>query len=166
MKWKIGGMFAVVLAVCMPSYAGTDFTGTSIPIPAGLAEGDSFQFVFVTSNSYSATSMSLGTYDADVAGDASQTGSLVSGLTITWSLLGSTSGGTALNNIFYTSPATDNFAGIYNLAGQQVADGTETTGSGLYSGALINAISVTDFGVPVSLDVWTAPRPMRPRIAP
>jgi hypothetical protein len=148
---KTLGLLAMALAGGGLSYGGT-FYGTSIPIPAGLVEGDTFQFVFVTSETYAATSTNISDYNADVTTSANEPTSLVNGLGITWSVLGSTAAVNVLQNIVNTSPGTPGFGGIFDLGGNQIADGTETTPNGLYSGNLQNPLDMTEYGTTVPLN--------------
>ena len=146
-KTKTFWVLAMALAGGVPSYAGTVyFAGTAIPIPAGLVEGDTFQLVFVTAEEYAATSTSIGVYNADVTTSANEPSSLVNGLGITWSVLGSTQSTNVLQNIVNTSPSTPGFSGIFELDGNMIADGTETTGNGLYSGSILNPLEYNEFG--------------------
>lgn len=150
-------VLAMVLAGGVPGYAGPIyFAGTAIPIPTGLAAGDTFQMVFVTSESYAATSTSIGDYNADVTASANEAASLVNGLGITWSVLGSTASTNVLQNIVNTSPGTPGFSGIFDLAGNMIADGTETTGNGLFSGTILNRLDYDEYGsVGAVTLVWT-----------
>ena len=152
---KIISVLALAVVGCVPSYATLVFSGTSIPIPAGLAVGDTFQLVFITTNTTEATSTDINYYNAFVNTDANLGGSLVGGLGITWSVLGSTAAVNVLSNIVNTSPSTPNFSGIFNLAGDLIADGTETTGEGLYSGSIQNLLDVTESGAISTTHVWT-----------
>jgi hypothetical protein len=61
----------------------------------------------------------------------------------------------ALSNIFNTSPSISGFAGIYDLVGNFIADGTETTGEGVYSGILQNLLDHDETGSIYNADVWT-----------
>jgi hypothetical protein len=149
-------VLALALGPCVPSYATTTyFSGTTIPIPAGLVQGDCFQLVFVTGENYTGASTNIGDYNADVTTSANEATSLVAGLGITWSVLGSTAAVNVLSNIVNTSPSITNFEGIYDLGGNLIADGTETTGKGLYSGALQNFFDTTEYGTTIYNTVWT-----------
>jgi hypothetical protein len=149
-------VLAMALGAACPSYA-TDFFGTSIPIPVGLVQGDTFQLVFETADADNSTAASttISTYNAEVTTSANEATSLVDGLGIIWSCLCSTASVNALSNIFNTSPSTTGFAGIYDLAGNFIADGTETTGEGLYSGSLQNPLDHDETGSIYNADVWT-----------
>jgi len=147
---------ALAAAGCLPIYASTEFSNAGIPIPAGLVEGDTFQLVFVTGMATAALSTDINYYNSFVNTDAnSAAGSLVAGLGITWSALGSTASVNVLSNIVNTSPSTPGFGGIFDLLGNSIADGTETTGIGLYSGALQNPISYNEAGAYYNNTVWT-----------
>ena len=152
---KILAVVVLALAACATGYATTDFAATSIPIPAGLLQGDEFQLVFVTGESYTGGSPNISDYNDDVTTSANEVSSLVAGLGITWSVLGSTGAVNVLSNIVNTSPSIPNFKGIYDLAGDLIADGTETTGMGLYSGAIQHFFDVTEYGTTVNNTVWT-----------
>ena len=155
MKLGLLGAIALAGACCVPSYASS-FSGTSIPIPSGLVSGDTFQFVFVTYEAYIGISGTIGTYNADVSTSANETLSLVNGLGITWSALVSTPSENVLNNIADTSPSTPGFAGIYDLGGNLIADGTETTGEGLYSGSIQHPLDIDEYGGASSENIaWT-----------
>jgi hypothetical protein len=147
--------FLALVLGCQFSYA-SNFSGTSIPIPAGFVQGDTFQLVFVTSNTTTATSTNMSDYNSFVNIDANTAlGSLVAGLGINWSCLCSTGAVNVLSNIVNTSPGTLNFEGIYDLAANEIADGTETSGSGLYSGSILNPIDLAESGTVISQFVWT-----------
>jgi hypothetical protein len=148
----IGFLFLAATLGSLPAFAGTDFFQTDIPIPAGLRVGDEFQLMFITTSTTEATSTDISYYNNFVNTDANTAaGSLVTGLGITWSVLGSTSTVNVLSNIVNT-PST---VGIYDLAGTLIANGTGTTGTGLYSGSTVNPPDVTDTGAVNSTHVWT-----------
>jgi hypothetical protein len=150
MSLKIFGLLGLALAASMPSFATLTFNGTSIPIPTGLVEGDTFQLVFVTSNITPATSTSISYYNNFVNTDATTVGgslldvSALSG--ITWSVLGSTGAVDVLDNI-QNSTASATFAGIYDLAGNKIASDTSTNAGGLYGGTLTNPIETLETGI-------------------
>jgi hypothetical protein len=144
----------LALGAASPSYA-TDFFGTSIPIPAGLVQGDKFQLVFVTAENYTASSANISDYNADVTTSANQPTSLVNGLGITWSCLCSTGAVNVQSNIANTSPGTPNFSGIFDLGGNQIADGTETSGEGLYSGTIEFHMNTYEDGTTGGAFPWT-----------
>ena len=154
-KLKLLSVIALAGACCMPSYATTDFSGTSIPVPSGLVQGDTFQLVFLTNETFTAGSTSISTYNSDVTTSAGASGSLVAGLGITWSALVSTASVNVLSNIVNTSPSMTGFAGIYDFAGNLIADGTETAPNGLYSGSLQNVLYYVAQGSPLTTYAWT-----------
>ena len=146
---------ALALVACLPVYATTYFSGTSIPIPTGLVQGDEFQLVFVTSETYTGASTNISDYNTDVTISANEATSLVDGLGITWSALVSTAAVNVFSNIVNTSPSLTNFEGIFDLAGNFVADGTETTAKGMYYGGLQNPMDITEYGTSTNYNVWT-----------
>jgi len=120
--------------------------------PAGLNPGDEFRFVFVTANARTAESSDIASYNTFVNDDAG--GATYDGTTVLWKAIGSTA----------TVNARDNVGGygthvpVYLVTGTRVANEltTEADGFGLWSGTLLNQISVSIEGTDVGEDaVWT-----------
>lgn len=125
---------AVVFA-CATAYAGTVYT-----TPPGLTPGTQYQLVFLTSETFLATSSSISDYNADVT-SAAALDSALSGFT--WTDIGST---TAVNaNV--NAPSTGL---VFTL------DGVEVASSGLYGGSILSPIDIDENGNLITNgDVWT-----------
>ena len=155
-------LFVVTAAVA--GIASRLEAGPIVTVPTGLAPGSQYRLAFitaftygsVTNGTYQATSSSIATYNNDVANEAAQITEL-NGLGATWSAIASTDAVSASANIG-ASPAS---VGIYLLDGTTlVANGTGTTGSGLFSGTLLARLNYTDIGTSIittnqSNWVWT-----------
>jgi len=140
------------------------FTGQAFAdlwdVPTGLTPGDTFRWVFVTSDTTNALSSDINYYNdfvnevADLAALADPTASTITGVQgissiadIEWQAIGSTASIDAIDNIG-TSPA-----GIYTTLGEKVADGTNDLfdTDGLYT-----PIRITEYGqILVDAEVWT-----------
>ena len=110
-------------------------------LPSGLAAGLQYELAFTTSEETSAFSVSESYYNSFVQAAAAENPLLPS---TTWNAITSAADGIALTN------APTNGLPIYNTLGQLVA-----TGTGLWSGALVNPIDGDQYGNPIEADVWT-----------
>jgi hypothetical protein len=115
--------------------------------------------VFVTANTFTATSTNIADYNTDVNNDANNLGgdlgSLLVSLDATWTDIGSTSATNAIANI-----GIDSGVPIYNLAGNLVAADAGTESGGLFgSGAVQSPIDVTETGSVIGVLVWTGTSP-------
>jgi hypothetical protein len=119
----------------------------ALTAPAGLHPGDSFQYVFVTSGTTTATSTDIATYDTFVQNAAVAAGlDFYDGSSVTWHVLGSTSSVSALSRepLIFAAP-------IFRLDGVLVANGA----SDLWDGFIHNAINVDENQIIVSRIIWT-----------
>jgi hypothetical protein len=118
---------------------------TIVTTPVGLLPGTQYQLVFVTSDLFFASTSSISTYNGDVAAEAALNATLAAFDTangVTWTVIGSTSAVNANVN----APSSGL---VYTL------DGTKVASSGVYSGSLLSAIDITQFGNTLSGNVWT-----------
>jgi hypothetical protein len=122
----------IVLAAAAFCFGATPArAGLVLQTPAGLHEGDTFRYVFVTPGSIQPFFNPISTFNAFVqnqAGGATYNGSLVH-----WSVIGSTSAVDAINNIGQTQTP------VYLADGTLVT--TSTTSSGLWSGSILHPIN-------------------------
>jgi hypothetical protein len=148
-NWNRGIGLLATLAIAVAGFASTSYASI-ITVPAGLVAGDTYRLVFVTADTYQATSTNIATYNADVTTEADSITALAA-LDTTWSAIGSTSTVNAITNI-----GTDANVPIYNFDGQLVADDATTDSGGIFSGALLNAILIDELGLSPSIaEVWT-----------
>lgn len=132
----------LILAACVDDISAATILST----PGGLTPGEQFRFVFVTSGTTNATSTSISTYDTFVTSAATAADLQYDGSPISWQVIGSTSGVTAISRLPNSSPA------IYRLDGTKVAD----SGTDLWDGSLDAAINITElFAAPASANTWT-----------
>ena len=124
-------------------------------VPSGLAPGASYRLVFVTSGSTAASSSQVSTYNTLATTDGNPLDPFT-----TWSAIVSTPTTDAINNIA-CSPSCANVP-IYLVNGTEVASSATTSAGGLFSGALLHAIDLTQTGAaaPVNptfnnIKVWT-----------
>jgi len=123
-----------------------------ITVPTGLAPGTQYRLIFVTNGTYTAGSPAISTYNADIANEVALIPQLAA-LGATWYAIGSTDTTSAIANIG-VSPST---VGVYLLNGTTlVANGTGTTGTGLFSGSILSGIGINDLGLAIPTEpVWT-----------
>lgn len=123
-----------------------------ITVPAGLAPGDTYRLVFVTSTSRDATSSNINDYNAFVSSVAASVPELLA-LGATWTAIGTTASVNAIDNIGF-SPSD---VGIYRLDGAKIADGT----GGLFSGSILVPIAFNELGADLSpcCVVWSGSSP-------
>lgn len=136
----VGALLACAAIASTPARA-------DILAPAGLAPGATFQLVFVTSTTTTATSTDITFYDnfANNVADSAGLGTY-NGAGVTWHVLGSTAASLAIS----TEPTTDT-APIYTLNGAEVA----ANAAALWSGSLSAPINIDQDGVAVRELVWT-----------
>jgi hypothetical protein len=118
---------------------------TIVTTPAGLLPGTQYQLVFVTQDLFFASTSNISTYNADVSAEAALNATLAAfdaANGVTWTVIGSTSAVNANVN----APSSGL---VYTL------DGTRVASSGVYSGSLLSAIDITQFGNTLSGNVWT-----------
>jgi len=141
MGFRILSLLALVAVGVVPSYAITTYV-----VPPGLTVGDEFRYVFLAGNfagSATAASTDINVYNAYVNTDANAGGSIIASLGIEdWMILGST----ATVNVITNIGATPSTIGIYGLDGTLIADGTGTTGNGLFSGGLLSTLEYSTNG--------------------
>jgi hypothetical protein len=132
LSWS--GVAATACLAGMPVVAEAN---PSFTLPIGLAPGQHYRIIFLTSGTTEATSTSLSTYNTFVTGQAALNSALPS---TSWDAVASSSTTSALTNIA-CSPSCSSDP-IYLVTGTQVAANT----SGLFSGSLMTAIDVTQSG--------------------
>ena len=140
---RIAVLLAGVAGMPTLSHAGI------VTVPAGLPVGTQYRLVFVTYNTYQATSITIGDYNTDVGYDVADSAQLT-GLAVSWDAIVSTATNKGIDNIGDALAVP-----VYNLAGQEVAAGVG--GSGLCGGALTSPIDVDEYGNTDSptQQVWT-----------
>ena len=143
--------FAIVVAVL---YFGFGFMGQAeagiiLQTPAGLNPGDQFRFVFVTDGIRDATSTNIADYDSFVNSQAG--GATYNGVVVSWLAIASTDSVDAIDHV---GQAT---APVYLSDGTLVT--TDTTPSGLWSGALVHQINLDLAANLVQTFVWTGTNP-------
>ena len=123
--------------------AGTASAG-SIATPTGLNPGDQFRIVFLSTTTTPATNSNLSTYDSIVSSDA--TGYTYGGNSPIWKAIVSSAGIDAKDHIGLQSTSV---VPLYTVSG------TKVSGGNLWSGALLNQITVQIDGSLSSTGVWT-----------
>jgi len=142
---KTGFRIAAALALAYVAMAGRSQAEELSPV--GLAPGSPYILVFVTNDTYTATSTAIGTYNAEVNTEANGIAALAALMT-TWSAIGSTSSVNAIDNIG-SNPGVP----IYDLNGDLIA--ADDTLAGLFSGSLLNPINIDENGDTLNNFVWT-----------
>jgi hypothetical protein len=130
-------LFVSLSFVLMPATAKADLW--DVPV----ASGESFRWVFVTSETMYATSSDISVYNDFVNAAADAAGTTITGVVgkssiadIDWKVIGSTATVNAIDNIVPSS------AGIYLPTGILVANGT----TDMFDGSLSTPISITETG--------------------
>jgi hypothetical protein len=145
--------FAIVATVLWlgSGLGGRAEGGSILQTPAGLNPGDHFRFVFITDGIRDATSTNITDYDSFVNVDAE--GATYNGVVVNWLAIGSTDSVDAIDHV---GQAT---ATVYLSDGTLVT--TDTTPTGLWSGALVHEINLDLAGniVPPVNFVWTGTNP-------
>jgi hypothetical protein len=143
-------MLTCLTVVSLGGIASRLEAASILTVPTGLAPGSQYRLVFVTdltygsvtNGTYPVLSSAISTYNTDVANEAAQI-PLLAALGATWSAIVSTDTVSAATNI----GASDSSVGIYLLDGTTlIANGTGTSGSGLFSGQLLSFLFLTDLG--------------------
>jgi hypothetical protein len=127
----------VLAVVGLPSRS---FAGTIVTVPTGLAPGSQYRLVFVTADTYTATSSSITDYNNDVNTEAAA--SALAALGTTWLDIGSTATVNAIDNI-----GIDSGVPIYDLEGNLIAN---DAGNPIFS-----PIMFTELGTYLYTLVWT-----------
>jgi PEP-CTERM motif len=145
--------FAIVVALLWlaPGLGGRTEAGIVLQTPAGLKPGDEFRFVFVTDGIRDATSTNIADYDSFVNVDAG--GATYNGVVLNWLTIGSTDSVDAIDHVGQAN------ASVYMSDGTLVT--SDTTATGLWSGALVHEINLDLAGniVPPANFVWTGTNP-------
>lgn len=156
----------VVFAVFACGMLGSARAGTILStdplVPAGLSEGDSFRFVFVTTDTITGTSGNIADYNNFVQSQAAALTSLVKDYGWVWSAIASVTNGTTITTAKQntgTSPAGSGVLPIYRLDGVKVVnDYTELwtpISEDPTNSLLQNPISVSQAGDGLDVIVWT-----------
>lgn len=117
-------------------------------LPDGLNPGDQYRIVFVTEGVRDATSINISDYNQFVSDEANRPGSLVSGLNVDWTAIGSTASVNARTNSG-TDPTPSGPTGvpIFRVDGTtKVADDYDD----LWDGTVDEPITLDQFGTMVS----------------
>jgi len=151
---NLGLLVLAVMGTASGSYAGTIYL-----VPPGLAPGDQYQLVFVTSDTFDATSSDISTYNAEVSAEAALNPALsafdaLNG--VTWTVIGSTA--TVNANVNASSSGS-----VYTLDGVMVASSTQSLYSDQCSESinlcpgpgLFSPIDITQWGTTLIDSVWT-----------
>jgi hypothetical protein len=120
----------------------------ALSTPAGLSDGESFRFVFISDATTVAISSNIAVYNSFVNAQAG--GATYDGSVVKWNAIGSTRSVSAINNVGQTQTP------VYLADGTLVT--TSTTSRGLWSGSLLNPIDEDLFGMGVntgSTGLWT-----------
>ena len=141
----------VLAVVGLPSRS---FAGTIVTVPTGLAPGSQYRLVFVTADTYTATSSSITDYNNDVNTEAKAVSALAA-LGTTWLDIGSTATVNAIDNI-----GIDSGVPIYDLDGNLAANDAGTEAGGMFNGSdnLLtpsDSIGYSEFGPIYPTYVWT-----------
>ncbi len=135
----------LVLVATVTSAVGTATAGPIISTPRGLNPGDHFRIAFVTTDTSTATSSDISTYDNFVTMQAD--GATYNGDIITWLAIGSTGSVSAIAHIGVTNDP------VFLVDGTEVTN-TDST-SGLWSGSLLHGINLDISSTPQNVAVWT-----------
>ena len=105
--------------------------------PPGLHAGDQFRVLFITSDTHDARSSDIASYDSFVNGLAVTAGiDSYFGSAVSWQVLGSTFGTSAIERVGLDAPA------LYGISGLRIAD----SGADLWDGSIDNAIYLDEQG--------------------
>lgn len=124
----------------------TGFAASLASVTAALPAGTKYQIVFVTSDTFFATSSTISTYNTDVTNEANLSSILApfDAKGLTWTAIGSTTGTSASVN----APSTGL---VFTLNGLEVASAADE----LYSGSLLDPIDVDQYDATLDTSVWT-----------
>src|ERR1035438_1081720 len=138
-----------VLAVAVVGLAANCAADGIVTVPPSLAPGSQYRLVFVTADTYTATSSSITDYNNDVNTEAAA--SALAALGTTWLDIGSTATVNAIDNI-----GIDSGVPIYDLEGNLVANDAGTGVGGLIeSNPILSPIMFTELGTYLYTLVWT-----------
>ena len=123
---------------------------SSLVAPLGLKPGDTFRFIFVTSNTTDATSSNIRDYDNFVNANANEV--TYNGAVINWLAIGSTDTVNAIDHI-----GTAPIAGVYSTDEKtKIATSTDVMAGGLWSGLLLSQPNLGIDKTPYNnVNVWT-----------
>ncbi len=117
-----------LLALIVLSFS-TSSVAAIITVPLGLTPGSEYRLVFVTADTYTATSTNIGDYNSEVNTEADTIPGL-DALGTTWLDIGSTGSVNAIDNIGLGGSGVG--VPIYNLAGAEVAADDTGNTNGLF----------------------------------
>ena len=126
-----------LLKICLVSlFLFATSAQAALVIPAGLNAGDKYHVIFVSSTTRNALSPNIADYDAHVQAAADAAG-IGSGIGISWSAVGSTTGVSAYDHLspLFSDPNT---VPVYNQNGELLA----TSFADLWDGELLAPYSV------------------------
>lgn len=139
---------SIVFFTAMVAFGPASVAVAQVTTPAGLAPGQQFRLVFVTTATHDAASTDIAVYDQFVTTQAELQGlTSYEGNPVTWEVLGSTHGVRAISRL----PRSTVPQAFVRLDGALVA--TDTTD--LWDGTLANPMNVTELGTTVEDFVWT-----------
>jgi len=138
----------VVFASILLALAGSA-RAAPITLPTGIAPGEPYRLVFVTSTTRDATATDIATYNAFVTAVANSVPELAD-LATTWTAIGSTFSVSARDNT-NTNPLLEFGIPIYNVGDALVA----THNADLWDGSLLNPIVYDENGLIHDTLVWT-----------
>lgn len=132
--------------------------GSIVTTPPLLQPGDQYQLVFVTADTFSATSTDISTYNVEVTAEAALDPTLAAFDTlndVTWTVIGST----ATVNANVNAPSSGS---VYTLDGTMVASSAQSLYSdqcpvsvNMCPGPLFAPIDITQLGTVLVTSVWT-----------
>jgi hypothetical protein len=120
-----------------------------ITVPSGLTPGSQYRLVFVTVDSYQATSTSIADYNTDVTNEAN-TAAALAALATTWTVIGSTESVDAITDI-----GSDPGVPIYDLLDSLIGNDATANAGGLFSGSIFSPIDVNELGLAYAGEAWT-----------
>ena len=127
----------------------TPASATLIDAIHALKPGDKYRVMFVTSDAYVATGVSISTYNADVQNEAFN-GSATKNLGLSWTAFVSTASISANENTSVNPGGTDTVF-FFNTRGDVIA----ISDYGLLNGDLLQPISYDKNGKYIGTEVWT-----------
>jgi hypothetical protein len=132
--------------------ADTGFSNMQVITPPGVQVGEQYQLIFVTFDSFPATSTNIADYNAFVTAEAAANPILAAfdaANGVTWTAIGST----ASINANVNAPSSGS---VYNMNGDLVADAAQP----LYADSLLSPIAYDQFGNAVgNIEIWTGDAP-------
>jgi hypothetical protein len=154
LTWTGTATTACLLALPVMAQADPAFT-----LPVGLSPGEQYRLMFVTTNTTPGDDNLIADYNSFVSTDAALNPSLPS---TTWKAVASTSTVSAATNI--DCGTSCDALPVFLVNGTQVANSSGTGTNGLFSGALLVPINVTESGTSAptgypNFYVWTGSTP-------